>query len=65
MIFSHPMQYWINYMSQMPVLFKTSLTKIQSVESTKKSAKQKKLPVLQPKVCWLLDSKKSIIDITK
>jgi hypothetical protein len=47
-------------MSQMPMLFKKSLTKMQKVEHPKKSTKQKNLPVLQPKVCWLLDSTKCI-----
>lgn len=60
MIFLLPIRYWINYMSQMPVLFKKSLTKIQEIEYTKKSAKRKQLPVKSPKVCWLLDVKKKL-----
>lgn len=47
-------------MSQMPVLFKKSLTKIQEIDYTKKSAKRKQLPIKSPKVCWLLDVKKKL-----
>lgn len=49
-------------MSQMPVLFKKSLTKMQEIEHPKKPTKQKKLHVAKIKVCWLLDSKKRLIN---